>query len=1016
MKKLHIRLIRSVLLLGLFMILIPLVSSLDFQHDLISTDTTSPRLLPDSSLISEKISYQNDDNKGSISPKEGTHFTTWGEISESSGLHTLRKETIKTNTSADSKIKVDDGKIELVIGFNPTVSINENAYENIQFSSKIEKTIEKLNALVVSVPITSLEQLFDQWLSLEEVRYIEPNQIYSIELVPDDPNWSTQWAPQKIQADLAWDIQMGDPSIVLVAVIDTGIDYTHPDLSAQYVPLGYDWVNNDSDPMDDHSHGTHCAGIIAASINNAMGIAGVANVQIMAEKFLDDSGTGSDYDAADAIIHAVDQGADILSNSWGGSSPSTILKDALTYATANDVVIIAAAGNAGSSTLSYPAAYPEAISVSATDKSDDLAFFSNYGSTLEISAPGVDIYSTIPVTMGSYDSKSGTSMACPHVSGVAALILSEFPSWSAEQIREHLRDKGDDLGELGWDQYYGYGRLNAYKAVQPPFKHNLKIYLDSPSVLKPGSSASFNISVYNAGQENETNVYAKFWINGSLVKSIVFPKISSKTYASFSYNWTAIDESYYNLTAFVRPVINETLIFDNHVSKQLIVLNNIIGFISTYGESSLSKVRNYYENLGYFIDVINSPITTPLLENYPFIFVGEGGATWSESEITAAQDYIQNGGVLIAIGDRFHMSGAGQVAAAYGISFIKSVATDSGSTTVFDSFHHLMEGITSIYLESVLYSLEVNGSVHPIIWDETGSRIYGAAVDDGFGHMLVLADDFDLAINKEDNKKIFDNILSWPSRQSSVHDISVHLEAPILLSPNEKTVFNVTVKNLGSNDERNVELQVWINNFLETNTEYSIIPAGASETLSLPWMPTVEGTYNITVYSVPVINETWISNNFDIASIKVKSESQVILFDEAHNPSYSIGSNPAFGAIGGYSEFADMLLDMGHFVETINPGTVIDSSVLDGANVLVIVASQNAYTTAELDAIEFWVENGGSLLLISDWEQFGTQMDILAARFVFDFANNKLNDSDDSVMAGYDFRISYDDTNLLSHP
>ncbi|MFX0015701.1 MAG: S8 family serine peptidase [Promethearchaeota archaeon] len=1015
LKKRHIRQI-SILLLGFFIILMSSLSPQDFQHNLILINTTPPRLVSNSRFTSEEISYQNGDSKGGIISKEGTYFTTWGEITESLEFFKLVKETKKTNSSVNSKIKVDEGKIELVIGFNHNLNINENTYEDILFSSTIEKTVEKLNALIVGVPLTSLKYFFNQWLSLEEVRYIEPNQIYSIELVPDDPDWSTQWGPRTIQADLAWDIQMGDPSTILVAVIDTGIDYNHPDLNTQYVPLGYDWVNDDDDPMDDHSHGTHCAGIIAATINNAMGIAGIANVQIMAEKFLDAGGSGTEDDAAEAIIHAVDQGADILSNSWGGGGPSTILKDAFTYAVDHDVIIVGAAGNSASSSPHYPSAYPEVISVSATDSRDSLASFSNYGSTIEISAPGVDIYSTVPVEMGSYASYSGTSMACPHVSGVAALILSEFPDWTTEQVRIHLREGTDDLGDPGWDQYYGYGRLNAYKAVEPPPIHNLKIYLTAPSGLSPGSSTLVNVSVYNVGQENETNVYAELWINENLVQSTIFPKVISGTYNFFSYNWLVIDEGDFNLTAYVSPVTNESNIIDNYAYKLVIVTYNMIGFISTHGETNLpNNLKRFYENYNYFVDEITSPLTTTLLKNYQYLFVGESGGSWTPSEILAVENYIQDGGVFVGIGDTGPADGTSQIAANHGIFFagFKS-AKGSGPTKIIDPYHPLMKNVTTILLPSPINTLNVNNPAVPIIWDWNGSYIYGAAVDFGSGHLLVLSDDFFDVIYAEDNEVMFANILTWTYRLD--HDITVFLEAPINVPQNKLTILNATVRNIGLNDENNVELQIWINKTLKISQNYPSLPVGTSKTLSYSWTPTVKGTFNVTTYVVPVANENLVLNNYDTVSVRVVSDSSIILFDEAHYPVYSIGSNPAYVSAGGYSEFANEVITGGYNIDTIDPGIVIDPSILNGVNVLIIIASQNAYTTAELDAIEAWVKMGGCLLLITDWGTFGKQMDPLAARFEFDFANDRLNDSDDNVVTGYNYRIFYDSTNILSHP
>jgi len=365
------------------------------------------------------------------------------------------------------------------IGKDPGGPGEKSRSRIIDHAGKILAEHKGLKALRVKVPESSRTSFLQKMLEDKNVVWVEPNYLIKVDMSPNDPSWSIQWGPQKIGAAEAWDLEQGSQT-VLVVVIDTGVDYTHPDLASNYVAGGYDWVNDDGDPLDDHGHGTHCAGIIAATINNGLGIAGLAQVKVMGEKFLDSGGYGSAWDAAEAITRAVDVGKTIsnrivLSNSWGSYGSSNIVKEAMAYAYQNGVLIAAASGNDASSSPHYPSAYPEVISVSATDSNDQLAGFSNYGSTIELTAPGVSIYSTI--TDGDYASWSGTSMACPHVSGVAALIWSEFPEYTRDQVRELLRSSSDDLGSPGWDQYFGYGRLNAANAVQglgvfPP-KHKI---------------------------------------------------------------------------------------------------------------------------------------------------------------------------------------------------------------------------------------------------------------------------------------------------------------------------------------------------------------------------------------------------------------------------------------------------------------------------------------------------------------------------------------------------------------
>jgi subtilisin family serine protease len=316
-----------------------------------------------------------------------------------------------------------------------------------------------------------------------------------------------------IDAPEAW-IQTTGSSDVVVAVVDTGVDYNHPDLAANIWSdpstgyHGYDYVNRDTDPMDDNSHGTHCAGTIGAVGNNGIGVAGVNwNVKIMAVKFLGASGSGSTSNAIQAILYANSHGAHVISNSWGGGGYSQALKDAID---ASPAVVVCAAGNSARDTDAYPH-YPSSynstniISVAATDKNDNLASFSNYGETsVDVAAPGVSIYSTIPESKGSYGSKSGTSMATPHVAGLAALVKAAHPSYTTDQIKSAIIYGVDAQGGLNGKCASG-GRVNAYQAVQG-------IVLPAPviSTITPSSAP-------NSGPITITGLTGTNFQNGAIV-------------------------------------------------------------------------------------------------------------------------------------------------------------------------------------------------------------------------------------------------------------------------------------------------------------------------------------------------------------------------------------------------------------------------------------------------------------------------------------------------------------------
>jgi thermitase len=226
------------------------------------------------------------------------------------------------------------------------------------------------------------------------------------------------------------------------------------------VVRGYDYVDNDWDPYDGNGHGTHAAGIAAAITNNTRGIAGMApDAKIYAVRVLDDSGSGTLQNVANGIIHAADNGADVISLSLGSPNDSITLKEAVDYAWNKGVVVVAAAGNDGSSQPAYPAYYSNAIAVAATDSDESKASFSNYGSWVDVAAPGVNIYSTY--TDSSYASLSGTSMATPHVAGLAGLLDAQ--GRSASEIRATIENTADPISGTG--TYWSKGRINAYRAV-----------------------------------------------------------------------------------------------------------------------------------------------------------------------------------------------------------------------------------------------------------------------------------------------------------------------------------------------------------------------------------------------------------------------------------------------------------------------------------------------------------------------------------------------------------------------
>jgi len=346
---------------------------------------------------------------------------------------------------------------EVLVRFKPSVAekieqhravISHNLSLKRKFSSVPNLYHFKIPAGV------DIQEVIKSLSSDPDVLYAEPNYIYKSLVEPNDPYYGNQWALPKINAPSAWDKTTGSSSVV-IAVIDTGIDYTHSDLSdniwtdSQYQP-GYNAIKNSGDPMDGDGHGTHCAGIIGARGNNGIGVCGVNwNVKIMALKFLDDSGNGTLSDAIkciDYVIARKNEGENIVatSNSWGGYTYSTSLYDAILKLSEKGILFVAAAGNSGTDNDTYPmypASYnlPNIISVASSDSSDSRSFFSNYGRTkVHIAAPGSSIYSTLPVSKGEYGYKSGTSMATPFVAGVAGLISSLTEETDALKLKKWI--------------------------------------------------------------------------------------------------------------------------------------------------------------------------------------------------------------------------------------------------------------------------------------------------------------------------------------------------------------------------------------------------------------------------------------------------------------------------------------------------------------------------------------------------------------------------------------------------
>jgi len=364
------------------------------------------------------------------------------------------------NISAIEK-NLSNAKITRLKGGRYIISSSDSEEELEQKLSAMQgiRQIQKPGKIGLIRPITKIKVgkdfIIDQ---LSQTNDIEAN----------DPGVKSQWAVSYINANHVWPL-VEQKETIYVAVVDTGVDYTHPELVNRVnLEKGYDFVHNDSDPMDDNGHGTHVSGIIAAEMNNNEGIVGVAgtlDVSIIPIKVLDAEGQGQSDIVAKGIEYAVDQGAQIINLSLGQPGEDVDIANAVRYANEKGVLVVAASGNDNQNCDNYtPAGLENVYTVGAINPLKTKARFSNYGNSVEAAAPGVKILSTVPGN--EYEAWDGTSMAAPVVSGTAAIMLAHNPGLDVSGLASILNESAEDISKEGQDQKSGYGLPNAEKAWQ----------------------------------------------------------------------------------------------------------------------------------------------------------------------------------------------------------------------------------------------------------------------------------------------------------------------------------------------------------------------------------------------------------------------------------------------------------------------------------------------------------------------------------------------------------------------
>lgn len=374
---------------------------------------------------------------------------------------------------------------QLIVGFRHNVPASERTKLHAQTGGRLHARIPHIHAHIVTVPKGKLQSCMTRYASCKHVRYVERNLTFRVKpitgkaarpvkkaaasIVSNDPLLNRQWGLSKVSAPRGWSRARRTPSAVRIAILDTGIDPKHPDLARKIV-LSRNFSN--SRTVDDRfGHGTHTAGIAAAITNNGIGVAGISfnAARLMNIKVLGDDGAGTSGSVARGIVFAANRGAAVISMSLGAPGGSRLIQDAVAFAASKGVVLVSAAGNDGANRRNYPAAYPQVISVAATNRNDRKSSFSNHGASwVDLAAPGVGILSTLPTHRNGlgvkrYGLLSGTSQATPFVSGLAALLKATYPRLNRVQIRRSIEQGTDRVPGAG--ALYRHGRINAFKAL-----------------------------------------------------------------------------------------------------------------------------------------------------------------------------------------------------------------------------------------------------------------------------------------------------------------------------------------------------------------------------------------------------------------------------------------------------------------------------------------------------------------------------------------------------------------------
>uniref|UniRef100_UPI003D81641A S8 family serine peptidase n=1 Tax=Trichloromonas sp. TaxID=3069249 RepID=UPI003D81641A len=433
---------------------------------------------------------------------------------------------------------------ELLIQYKTGVSSGALAGELKQLGVTMAEELSRIKVHRIKVKEANREKIKAVLAKNPRVAFVEDNFYASAVAVPDDDMYPSQWHLPRIAAPAGWDISTGT-TMVPIAVIDSGVDPSHPDLATKLLP-GYNFIAYNTDTHDVKGHGTAVAGAAGALSDNGLGVSGVAwHNPIMPLVVLDANGSGPYSAIASAITWAADRGAKVINLSLAGPYASSTLQNAIDYAWAKGAVIVAAAANEATSTPYYPAACNNVVAVSASDKNDNLASFSNYGPWIDVAAPGTTIYTTS--NGGSYGGWNGTSFSSPITAGLVALIWSANPLLTNAEVVDILKQGADDLGAPGFDSSFGHGRINVLNSLtlalgyapvpdtQPP-----SVTITAPSVAGPVNAL---VSIRVAAVDDVGVDHVDFFVNGMI--------LGSDQTAPYSLVWDAktVADGWYTITA-----------------------------------------------------------------------------------------------------------------------------------------------------------------------------------------------------------------------------------------------------------------------------------------------------------------------------------------------------------------------------------------------------------------------------------------------------------------------------------